>query len=134
VTPRFGPGDVPKVGASYAATPDASNCDFDHNGKINSFAAGDPEGECSTACTADALCTEYSNYVSRSTFRITVTDATGRTAAIQADATAAAGFDPLAMKGKAIRSFTGTEHFFSGGSQYTIEVRCKDDILITQDE
>ena len=145
VTPKFGPGDVKKsAGGAYAATADASNCDFDKNGKINSFAMGEPEGECSTACTADPLCTEYSNYVSRGTFRITVTDSNGRQAAIQADASASAGFDPLATKGvlqkdgktylPTIRSFTGTMTFFSGGAQYTIEVRCKDDILLAQTE
>jgi hypothetical protein len=131
VTSKFGSGDIKKTaGGVYAASADASNCDFDKNGKINSFTPGDPEGDCSTACTADPDCTEWSNFVSRGTFRITVSDANGMKAAIQADATAAAGFDPVAMKGKPIRSFSGTMTFFSGGSQYTIEVRCKDDILV----
>jgi hypothetical protein len=131
VTPKFGPGDVPKsAGGLYTPGPDASNCDFDKNGRINSFVVGDPEGDCATACTADPECTEWSNYASRSTFRITVTDSNGRSAAIQADASASASFEPLAMKGKEIRSFTGTMHFFSGGSQFTIEARCKDDIIV----
>ena len=140
VTPKFGKGDVQKTaGGVYAASADASNCDFDHNGKINSFTKGDIEGDCSTACTADPLCTEWSNFVARSTFRITVTDATGKMAAIQADSTAAAGFDPVAMKGvlqkdgsykPLLRSFSGAMTFFSGGAQYTIEVRCQDDIIV----
>ena len=133
VTPKFGPGDMQLVagptGNTYVATVDASNCDFDHNGKINSFKAGDPEGICSTACTADAECTEYSNFLARGTFRITVTDAAGTNAAVQADSSASAKFDPLAMKGKTIRSFAGAMTFFSGGAQYTIEVRCDDDII-----
>jgi hypothetical protein len=131
VTKNFGPDDVPKsAGGAYIAGPNASNCDFDKNGKINSFTKGDPEGDCSTQCTADPTCTEYSNYLSRGTFRLTVTDSNGKSSAIQADASASAGFDPLALKGTAIRSFTGTMSFFSGGSQYTVEVRCKDDIVL----
>ncbi len=131
VTPKFGPGDVPLgAGGAYIPGPDNSNCDFDKNGRINSFVAGDPEGTCSSACTADPECTEYSNYLSRGTFRVTVTDSNGRSAAMQADASTAASFDPLAMKGKPIRSLSGTMSFFSGGAQYTIEVRCPDDIVL----
>ena len=63
-----------------------------------------------------------------------MTDATGRSAAIQADASASAGFSPLALKGKDLRSFTGTLHYFSGGSQFTIEARCKDDIIVALEE
>ena len=130
VTPKFGPGDVPKTpGGLFAATPDASNCDFDHNGKIT-FAVGNPENDCNAACTADPECTEWSNWIARSTFRLTVSDANGSKAAIQADATAAAGFDPVAMKGATLRWFAGTMTFFSGGAQFTIEVRCKDDIVV----
>ncbi len=134
VTPKFGPGDVPKTpGGLYAATPDASNCDFDHNGKIT-FATGDPENACNSACSADPECTEWSNWLARSTFRITVSDANGSKAAVQANATAAAGFDPVAMKGIEIRYFAGALTFFSGGAQFTIEVRCKDDIIVNLKE
>ena len=61
---------------------------------------------------ADPECTEWSNFVARSTFRLTVTDSNGKSAAIQADASAAAGFDPLVLKNVmlgaslAIRSIT----------------------------
>ncbi|MDB4942687.1 MAG: hypothetical protein JWP97_2221 [Labilithrix sp.] len=131
VTPHFGPADVAKTASgAYVATNDASNCDFDHNGKINSFVKGEPEGDCSTACTADPECTEYSNYLARSTFRLTVTDSNNRSAAIQADASASASFDALALKGVTLRSFTGTMSFFSGGAQYTLEARCNDDIVL----
>jgi hypothetical protein len=134
VTPNFGPGDVPKTpGGLFVPGPDASNCDFDKNGRIT-FEVGNPENDCNAACTADAGCTEWSNWISRSTFRITVADATGTTAAVQADASAAAGFDPVALKGKELRHFAGTLHFFSGGSQFTIEVRCKDDVQVGTQE
>ncbi|MBS2013491.1 MAG: hypothetical protein JST00_11415 [Deltaproteobacteria bacterium] len=149
VTPKFGPGNTPcrKDGQVqslpdpskcdkdpvssqflFVPGPDASNCDFDGNGRID-FSAGNPENDCSAICTLDPECTEYSNYKSRSTFRITVTNSNG-SQAIQADATASAGFDPYALKGVELRSFSGTLHFFSGGSQFTIEARCKDDILL----
>ena len=134
VTPKFGPGDVPKTpGGLYAPSKDASNCDFDKNGRIT-FAVGNPENDCNAACSADPECTEWSNYVARSTFRITVTDSNGQSGAVQADASAAAQFDPVALKGQPLRYFAGTLAFFSGGAQYTIEVRCKDDITISLQE
>ena len=119
--------------ASTRRPADASNCDFDKNGKIT-FAVGNPENDCNAACTADPECTEWSNYVARSTFRITVTDSNGKSAAVQADATASAQFDPVALKGQPLRYFAGTLGFFSGGAQYTIEVRCKDDITVALKE
>ena len=134
VTPKFGPGDVQKnAGGAYVATPDASNCDFDHNGKI-AFTSGDLEGACSSACTADPECTEWSSWIARSTFRLTVSDGSGAKGAIQTNATAAAGFDPVAMKGVELRYVAGTLTFFSGGAQFTIEVRCKDDIIVNLQE
>ncbi|MBX3191712.1 MAG: hypothetical protein KF819_32265 [Labilithrix sp.] len=130
VTPKFGPGDAPRgAGGLFAPTEDATNCDLDKNGRIE-FVAGNPENDCAQACSNDPECTEWSNYAARSTFRITVTDSNGQSKAIQADATASASFDPVAMKGKEIRAFSGTLHYFSGGSQFTIEARCKDDIII----
>lgn len=129
ITPKFGPGDVPRgPGNAFVPSADATNCDFDKNGVID-FTPGNPEADCSAACTADAECTEWSNFVARQNFRITVTDANGQVAAIQADGTTSATFDPVASKGQELRAFSGTLHYFSGGSQFTIEARCKDDIV-----
>lgn len=139
VSANFGPGDMAcslgtpdkcseKEGGTFSPKPDATNCDFNKDGKID-FTSGVPEQRCSDACTADAACTEYSNFVARSTFRLTITDG-NNAAAIQADATASAEFHPLDLKGQQIKAFTGTLHFFSGGSQFTIEARCKDDIVV----
>ena len=119
-----------RAAASSSPAPDATNCDFDKNGRIDRSRRATPRSAAPTACTADPECTEYSNYAARSTFRLTVTDANGAARAIQADATASAEFNPLALKGQELRAFTGTLHFFSGGSQFTIEARCKDDIVI----
>jgi hypothetical protein len=130
VTPKFGPGNLPNQGGVFVPTVDGgTNCDLNKDGKID-FTKDNPEEKCSTACETDPECTEYSNFVARSVFRLTIKDSTnGNAAAIQADATASAEFEPLAMKGKSLGAFTGTLHFFSGGSQFTIEARCKDDIV-----
>jgi hypothetical protein len=127
VTPKFGPGNMPEESGVFVPAPDATNCDLNKDGTID-FTTGVPEQRCADACTRDPECTEYSNFASRSSFRITISDGTNA-GAIQADATASAEFHPLEKKGQPIKSFTGTLHFFSGGSQYTIEARCKDDIV-----
>jgi hypothetical protein len=155
VTPKFGPGLMPckdksgqvvktedctpppqGVTANTVFVPSAdagTDCDINRDGEID-FSKGSLEGACAAACTADRECTEYSNYASRSTFRLTVKDVTnGNAAAFQADATTSAEFKPLDMKGIPIRSFSGTLHFFSGGNQFTIEARCKDDIVVDVD-
>ncbi len=130
VTPKFGPGNTPQdADGRYLPAPDATNCDFNRDGRID-FDSDSNEGKCAKACQVDPECTEYSNFESRSAFRLTLKDASGGAQAIQADASASAGFKPLEMKGKPIKSFTGTLHYFSGGAQFTIEARCKDDIVV----
>lgn len=135
VTPKFGPGDTPSdkdpngKRINFKPSADATNCDLNKDGKID-FAADSEEKDCNDTCTNDAECTEWSNYDARSTFRITVTDSNGQERAIQADASTSATFDPVALKGKPLRHFAGTLTYFSGGSQFTIEARCKDDIVI----
>ena len=139
VTPNFGPGDMKKEAAGFVPTPDATNCDFNKDGRID-FALGADEGVCANACDADAECTEFSNFAARRTFRLTLEDATGAKGALQADASTSPTFDAVALRGKRekagdvpkplIRYFGGTLHFFSGGSQFTIEARCSDDIVV----
>ncbi len=132
VSGKLGAGDVPNeiIQGVKVFTPgvDATNCDYNKDGKID-FTLGADEGACSNACTADLECIEYSNFISRSTFRIVISDPSSR-GAVQADASAATGFDVRAMKGQPIRSFTGTMTYFSGGAQFTIEARCTDDIVV----
>jgi hypothetical protein len=130
VTPKFGPGMMPQEGDSFVPQENATNCDINKDGRID-FAGDNPEGRCATACTNDPECTEYSNFASRSAFRLTITDTrTRKSAPIQADASTSADFKPLERKGQVLKAFTGTLHFFSGGSQFTIEARCKDDIVV----
>jgi hypothetical protein len=66
VTPKFGPGDMPVLkDGTYQPDLNATNCDLNKDGKID-FSGDNPEARCSAACTADAECTEYSNFASRS--------------------------------------------------------------------
>jgi hypothetical protein len=108
---------------------DASNCDVNGDGKVDFN--NEPEKTCANKCSADLECTEFSNYDSRSAFRVVVTDtATNQSAAVQANGTTASNFDPVALRGQPLRAFTGTLRFFSGGTQFTIEARCEADIVV----
>lgn len=132
VSKHFGPGDVPKKKDRegkevFSPTDDASNCDLNRDGLVD-FAT-EPEASCSSACTADPECTEWSNFAARSSFRLTLTDDTGRSRAVQADASQYPQFKPSENRGRKLRAFSGTLHYFSGGSQFTIEARCPDDIV-----
>jgi hypothetical protein len=135
IAAHFGPHDVPLVNGAWTPGADASNCDFDHNGKIS---YSDPrEGPCADACNGtssaaptDVECSEYSQYASQGDFMQIVTDAaTMSHARIQANASAANGFDPVGLRGATIGAFTGTVSYFSGGTQFTIEARCQDDVV-----
>ncbi len=121
--------------ATLAMTDDATNCDFNRDGKVDFNT--DPEKTCANNCTYDLECTEYSNFLSRSAFTLFISapdPITGSpiTGTIQGNASSSAQFDPVANRGKSIHSFTGTLRYFSGGTQYTIEARCEDDIVIDQ--
>ncbi len=134
ITKFFGPGHPKKNPAAdsdptqtkYLVSDEATNCDINEDGKLN---FEDPaENACSDSCTRSVECTEYSNFQSRSTFRLVVTDG-DRTTNIQANGSTASEFRPLDLRGKKIRAFTGTLTYFSGGSQFTIEARCVDDVV-----
>ena len=130
VTGHFGPG-LP-TGPAFAPTDTATNCDLNNDGKVD-FTGGGNEDICSLACAADIECSEYSNFVQRSEFRVVVTDTNPKVTAIigiQVDASAAATtVDPPAIRGKPLKAFTGTLSYFSGGSAFTIEARCPDDVI-----
>jgi hypothetical protein len=135
VSNKFGP-DLPVMtkkadgSLSFAFTPTATNCDFNRDGKVDFNT--DPEKTCGNYCSSDFDCSEFSNYKARNAFRLVVVDRTnaaGSVRAILADASASAEFDPVLARGKTIRAFTGTLRYFSGGSQFTIEARCIDDIV-----
>jgi hypothetical protein len=146
VAGHFGPGDVPLTAGAYVPDKDHSNCDYDHNGKINYADSGSmpSEADCAAACSGtssaaptDPECSEYSQFLSQNDFELVVTDASsegGRCAPLtqarlQVNAAAANLFDPQAVRGQPIRSFAGLLSYFSGGTQFTAQARCDDDIV-----
>jgi hypothetical protein len=167
IAAHFGAGDVPYTGtgssAIYTPTNIASNCDYDHNGKINFDDGQDTpsEANCAAVCVGsgdvaptDYQCSEYSAFASESDFIFIVSDkqntCTGQSdcangyvctpfgmvsncfaeSRIQADGSAADLFDPVANRGQTVTSFTGIVSYFSGGSEFTLNARCDDDIAV----
>lgn len=163
VSSAFGP-EFPEENPTYKSTartypdnsrylmkPNASNCDFNGNGTVD-FDVKD-EADCSASCdrylhsvddptrTGEKItvpgttsCTEYSNYLSRHTFRVVVVDQSVKNGlpvlsgdSVQADLSTVPQADPFALRGKPIQTLRGTLNYFSGGSQFTIQARCSDD-------
>jgi hypothetical protein len=135
VASKFGRGDAPYVTnadktLTFNFTPDASNCDLNRDGKVDFNT--EPEKSCGNQCSADPECSEYSSFQARSEFRLVLLDTTGGghlARNIAANGSTSPQFDALSLKGKTIRSFTGTLRYFSGGNQFTIEARCDEDIV-----
>jgi hypothetical protein len=115
---------------AYLPTADATNCDLNGDGTVDFYT--EPEKTCSAACDADVDCTEYTNFRLRSTFQLVLVPGgdESKKQAIQGESTTAASFDPYANKGRQLRSFSGTLRYFSGGSQFTVETRCSDDLVV----
>ncbi len=131
ISSHFGPAFMPKDPMTGAYTPmaDATDCDFNRDGKIT-FDGG-PENQCSDACTMDVECTEYSGYAGFSQFNLVLVDTSkGFKGTILANGSTDPTFNPLISKGQDISAFTGTLRYFSGGTQFTIEARCQDDIVM----
>ncbi len=129
---HMGPGK-PDASSGYVPVQDANgvwktNCDLNGDGKVEFT---DPnEGACANACQADNECTEFSSYLSQSGFTIVVTDSSNKALAkAQGNAAAATSFDPVVWAGKPLVAFTGMLRYFSGGSQFTIQARCDDDVV-----
>src|SRR5579883_2214130 len=130
VAGHFGPDFVPFVNGAYVPGPNASNCDFNRNGKVD---YSDPmEGPCGTTCNGtssaaptDMECSEYSAYASQGDFELMVVEpsADSPLQRIQVNASAAALFNPVTQRGLPIKATTGTLRYFSGGSQFTIQSR-----------
>lgn len=124
---RIGKFFGPKVMKGNKPGPGQSNCDFDGNGQIDYTT--DLEGSCSTVCTADPDCTEWTAYSARSTFKLALGEGTNA-AMVLASASSVSGFVPTAHAGETITSMTGTLRYFSGGAlNWTLEARCSDDLV-----
>ncbi len=121
-------GGAHPASPAWTPTADATNCDFNGNGKVDFSDAN--ESACNSACTADPECTEYSAFKGQSNFFLVYEDTVNNVSGhVQVNGSAAPGFDPVTTKGQPIKSFSGTLRYFSGGSQFTIEARCSDDIV-----
>jgi hypothetical protein len=135
VTSKFGPGtpkcvqDAKTKAWSCVMGDDATNCDINKDGKVDFN--NDPEKTCALTCSGDQAkeCTEYSDYLGRGNFTLVMKDTNNVTNTIAANGLAANNFDAHALKGKKIGAFTGTLRYFSGGSQFTIEARCDQDVV-----
>jgi hypothetical protein len=162
VAGHFGPGLVPGNpslnAADYVPSATASDCDYNGDGKIEfltncgpAMNQTCPEDLCSTACSADPECSEYSAFLTESQFQLVVESTTTTTttiktasgtmppvvvvspkvtSSIQGVGSADANFDPVALKSQELGAFTGNLLYFSGGSQFTIQARCADDIVM----
>lgn len=112
---------------SYTPTDNASNCDLNGSGKVD-FSLPD-EAACSAACTADVECSEFQSFLGQGNFTLVVSDGVTTNKA-QGNGGASPDFDPVSLRGKPVKAFTGTIRYFSGGNQFTIEARCVDDIVL----
>ena len=131
VASHFGPG-FPSA-PDYAPKDDASNCDLNGDGTVDFNT--DPEKSCGAACENDVECAEWSAYAARGDFQLVTHDTDPRASApldgqMQANASTVAVFNASDMRGKQLKSFSGTLRYFSGGSQFTIEARCPDDVIV----
>jgi hypothetical protein len=116
--------------------PTKSNCDLDNNGLIDFDTPGSNEATCANLCADDAKCVEWTGYIARGNYRVmfpgSACSAGGgqRFCTMQVNTRAISQFDPPAMRGQVVRSFTGTLRNFSGGDlNWTIEARCSADLI-----
>ena len=120
VSANFGPNHA--IGNMFAS--DASNCDFNDDGQIDF--TNKEESDCSNFCAADADCTEWTAFSARGTYKVSK----GPTDMILIQTGTVSEFEPVANKGLLFDAVTGTLRNFSGGPlKWTIEARCKDDLL-----
>jgi hypothetical protein len=129
--------------------PNRSNCDFNGDGVIDytqsnglhcDMVDGTPqcEGDCATTCDNNPDCSEWSAYITRSQFKMTYQGSAATM--ILANTSTASGFNPRALALQEatstpptripIPSLTGSLTEFSGGNlNWTVEVRCADDLV-----
>lgn len=124
VAANFGPKPVEK----NIFAPDSSNCDLNSDGQID---FDDPkEASCSNACSKDPECSEWTAFSARGNYKISKS----ANDMIQIQTGTVPDFDPVANKGLLLDAVTGTLRNFSGGTlNWTIETRCKADLVCGRD-
>jgi hypothetical protein len=101
---------------------DQSNCDLNGDGQVDFESAA--EGSCANACSGDPECTEWTGFSARGNYKVS-----SGTSMIQIQTGTVSDFDPTSHRGELLDAVTGTLRNFSGGSlNWTIEVRCPDDL------
>ncbi len=120
-----------KLAVSNAFAPGQSNCDFNGDGEIDytaitpNCAPGMCEGDCATACDDDVHCSEWTSYSARNEYKVY-----NGAAMVQVDTSSVATFDPPSNAGHMMPIISGTLTEFSGGDlNWTVEVRCTDDLV-----
>jgi hypothetical protein len=127
---QFGPNlaVLAKDGVTWLFGPDQSNCDLNGDGKIeytlpNGLA--DPEGLCDDQCATAVSCSEWTDFVSRTEFKVN-----SGGAQILVNLSAVPQYDPSAHVGGALDVVTGSLTHFSGGKlNWTVVARCPDDLV-----
>lgn len=120
---KFGP----KLATQNRFEADRSNCDLNGDGRVDF--ESDAEASCSNVCADDPDCTEWTQYISRGSYK-----AYRGNNRIMIQTDGAAGFNPVANRGQVLASVTGSLRNFSGGDlNWTIEARCTDDVVCALD-
>lgn len=120
---KFGP----RLATGNRFEADRSNCDLNGDGRVDFLT--EAEASCSNVCAADPDCTEWTQYISRGSYKA---HRGGNMIMIQTDA--AQGFNPVANRGAVLTAVTGTLANFSGGDlNWTIEARCSEDLVCDLD-
>jgi hypothetical protein len=116
---KFGP----KLAMNNRFEADRSNCDLNGDGRVDF--ESEAEASCSNVCSDDPDCTEWTQYISRGSYKVR-----RGTNKIMIQTAGAAGFNPVANRGAVLTSVSGTLRNFSGGDlNWTIETRCTDDLV-----
>lgn len=129
IAPKFSPAHPVNDKGQYTGNFNlGSNCDLNDDGQIDYESQ---EGSCSNACADDPECSEWTGYSARGNYKVFKTMGTCKPeTCMQIQTSVIADFDPPSHKGETLAAVTGTVRHFSGGSlNWTVEVRCPDDLV-----
>jgi hypothetical protein len=111
-----------------------TNCDFNGDGIIEyaeiapNCSPGLCEGDCANLCDEDPDCSEWNAYASQNAFKMSL--AGNKDVQILVNAGTVSTFDPIDNAGRTVDMVSGNLTEFSGGNlNWTIAVRCSDDLV-----
>jgi hypothetical protein len=140
IAKNFGPMLAHNGPSSTVFGPGQSNCDFNGDGQIDytsippNCAPGACEGTCATKCDNDPTCSEWTSYSARGEYKVAncapCVAADTSAPMIKINTSTVAAFDPPSNAGVTLPYVSGSLTEFSGGSlNWTVEVRCPDDLV-----